>query len=262
MIYETAVPVSHTRHGNWYLEVGTNYAFCRSVNSVPLTAAEFASAALEYAVVFGGAGDAVLPLAVLGLRPDQNLYVTNQGGWQARYIPAFVRRYPFVFSRRDEDTAFTLCIDEACPGFNQDGRGERLFGEDGKPSSYVVNVLKFLQQYQLEFQRTQGFCKKLKDLNLLEPMQAQVNLGSGERMALGGFSAVNRARLKTLSSNVLAELVHSDELELIYTHLMSMQNFATVRNRLVDGAAQSRRATGNGSATDRGGEPRELRPGG
>jgi hypothetical protein len=94
------------------------------------------------------------------------------------------------------------------------------------------NVLKFLQQYQLEFHRTQGFCKKLKDLNLLEPMQAQINLASGERMALRGFSVVDRARLKTLSAEVLAELVRSDELELIYDHLVSMRNFATVRDRL------------------------------
>jgi SapC len=75
-------------------------------------------------------------------------------------------------------------------------------------------VLKFLGQR--EFHRTQAFCKKLKDLNLLEPMQAQINLGSGERMALGGFSVVDRARLKTLSSNV------------------SMRNFATVRDRLAE----------------------------
>ena len=232
MIYETAVPVSHARHGNWSLEVGTNYAFCRNINSVPLMAAEFASAALEYAIVFGGAGDVVLPAAVLGVRTDENLYVTEQGGWQAKYIPAFVRRYPFVFFTRDEGKTFTLCIDEAFSGFNQGGRGERLFGDDGKPTPYVENVLKFLQQYQFEFQRTQAFCKKLKDLNLLAPMQAQINLGSGERMALRGFSVVDRARLKTLSANVLAELVHSDELELIYAHLVSMRNFATVRDRL------------------------------
>src|SRR5215469_12844219 len=95
----------------------------------------------------------------------------------------------------------TLCIDEAFPGFNQSGRGERLFGGDGKPTPYVENVLKFLGQYQREFQRTQAFCKTLKDLNLLEPMQAQIKLSSGERMALGGFSVVDRARLKTLSGN-------------------------------------------------------------
>ena len=232
MIYETAVSVSHARHGNWSLEAGTNYAFCRNVNSVPLMAAEFASAALEYAIVFGGAGDVVLPAAVLGVRTDENLYVTKEGGWQVKYIPAFVRRYPFVFSSRDDDKTFTLCIDEAFPGFNQSGRGERLFGDDGKPTPYVENVLKFLQQYQLEFHRTQGFCKKLKDLNLLEPMQAQINLASGERMALRGFSVVDRARLKTLSAETLAELVRSDELELIYDHLVSMRNFATVRDRL------------------------------
>ncbi len=243
MIYETAVPVSHARHGNWSLQVGTDYAFCRNVNSVPLMAAEFASAALEYAVVFGGTGAAVMPVTVLGVRTNENLYVTKEGGWQAKYIPAFVRRYPFVFSSGPEDKRFTLCIDEDFPGFNQSGRGERLFGDNGKPTPYVENVLKFLGQYQLEFQRTQAFCKKLKDLNLLKPMQAQLKLGSGERMTLGGFSVVDRAQLKTLSGNVLAQLVQSDELELIYAHLVSMRNFATVGGRLAE-APPAHRAGG------------------
>jgi SapC len=154
-------------------------------------------------------------------------------GQTGQYIPAFVRRYPFVFFTRDEGKTFTLCIDENFAGFNQGGRGQRLFGNDGKPTPYVENVLKFLQQYKLEFQRTQTFCKKLKELNLLEPMQAQINLGSGLRMALRGFSVVDRSRLKTLSAEVLAKLARSDELELIYDHLVSMRNFATVRDRLI-----------------------------
>ena len=57
---------------------------------------------------------------------------------------------------------------------------------------YVDGVLKFLQQYQVEFNRTRAFCKKLKDLNLLEPMQAQINLDSGEKRLLTGFSAISR----------------------------------------------------------------------
>ena len=209
-------------------------------------AAEFASAALEYAIVFGVTGDAVMPVVVLGVRTDENLYVTREGSWQAKYIPAFVRRYPFVFSSR-EDRTLTLCVDEAFPGFNQRGRGERLFGDDGKPTPYVNNVLEFLQQYQFEFRRTQRFCKKLKDLNLLEPMQAQIKLSSGARMALQGFSVVDRARLKTLSANELAELVKSDELELIYTHLVSVRNFTTVRDRL--GQAQPAHTTGGNSGS-------------
>jgi hypothetical protein len=137
-----------------------------------------------------------------------------------------------VFASLDEGKTFTLCIDEKFKGLNQDGRGQRLFTDDSKPTPYVDNVLKFLQQYQLEFARTRAFCKKLKDLNLLEPMQAQVNLDSGEKMFLTGFSAVNRARLKTLSSSALAELAQSDELELIYLHLFSMRNFAGMKERL------------------------------
>jgi len=232
LVYEAAVPVTQARHGGWSVEVGGDYSFSRRVNSVPLMAVEFPHAAAEYAVVFGGTGDVVMPAVILGLRADENLYVSEEGEWQGKYVPAFLRRYPFVFSSRDEGKTFTLCIDEGFPGFNQEGRGERLFGEEGKPTPYVDNVLKFLQQYQLEFNRTQAFCKKLKDLNLLEPMQAQISLDSGEKRMLTGFSAIDRARLKTLSSDVLADLAKSDELELIYTHLQSMRNFGAMRDRL------------------------------
>lgn len=232
LIYETATPVAHARHGDWSVEVGTDYSFSRGVNSVPLMSVEILSAAAEYAVVFGGTGDVVMPAVILGLRGEENLYLTEHGGWQAKYIPAFLRRYPFVFSSPDEGKTFTLCIDEAFPGFNRKGRGERLFTDERKPTPYVENVLKFLQQYQLEFRRTQALCKKLKELNLLEPMRAQISLESGERMFLTGFSAVDRARLKTLSADVLAGLVKSDELELIYAHLSSMRNFQGMRDRL------------------------------
>jgi hypothetical protein len=194
--------------------------------------AEFPNAAAEYAIVFGGAGDVVIPAAILGVRADENLFVSSDGKWQGRYVPAFLRRYPFIFSSRDEGKTFTLCIDEGFPGFNQEDRGQRLFGDDGKPTPYVDNVLKFLQQYQVEFNRTQAFCKRLKELNLLEPMQAQVSLDSGEKRLLTGFSAIDRARLKTLSSTILADLTKSDELELIYTHLLSMRNFGAMRERL------------------------------
>jgi hypothetical protein len=233
LIYENAVPVSKRKHGNWSVKTGNNYAFARKVNSVPLMAVEFAAAAAEYPIVFGGTGDSVTPAVILGLRGEQNLFLNEQGEWQAKYIPAFVRRYPFVFSSSDEGKTFALCIDESFPGFSQgDGDGDRLFDDEGKPSPYVDDVLKFVQQYQIEFSRTQAFCKKLKDLNLLEPMQAQLSLEGGERLALTGFSVVDRARLKTLSSDAVVDLLKSDELELLYLHLASMRNFAAMKDRL------------------------------
>ena len=247
LVYEDAVPVTKARHNDWSVEVGGDYSFSGKVNSVPLMAVEFPNAAAEYVVVFGGTGDVVMPAVILGLRSDENLFVSDKGEWQGHYVPAFLRRYPFVFSSQDEGKNFTLCIDEHFPGFNQKGEGEKLFGEDGEPSTYTNNVLKFLQQYQMEFNRTRALCEKLKELNLLEPMQAQINLGSGEQRSLTGFSAVNRSRLKTLSTEVLADLVRSDEMELIYNHLLSMRNFEAMRERIAGNepaaAAPKKKAT-------------------
>jgi hypothetical protein len=232
LFYESAVPVSSARHGGWSVEVGTDYAFSRNVNSVPLMAVEIPNAATEYAVVFSGSGEAMIPAVILGMRGNENLYLTAQGGWQAKYIPAFVRRYPFVFSRSADGNTFTLCIDESFPGFNQQGRGERLFNDQNKPTPYVENVLKFLEQYQMEFRRTQAFCAKLRELDLLEPMRAQGNLDTGERISLSGFMAVNRDRLKALPAEALAELAKTDALELLYLHLQSMRNFSGMMDRL------------------------------
>ena len=239
LIYENAVPVSANKHGDWSLEMANDFAFTRHVNSVPLMAVEFPNAASEYAIVFSGGKDAVIPAVILGMRADENLYLTDVGGWQARYVPAFVRRYPFVFSISDDGKKFTLCIDESFPHFNQEGRGERLFTEDKKPTSYVERVLKFLEQYQIEFQRTQAFCKKLLELELLEPMRAQAELGTGEKLSLGGFMAVNRDKAKALPPEKLAELAKTDELELLYLHLHSMRNFPSMAKRLASRAPAS-----------------------
>ena len=237
LIYESAVPVSATRHGNVSVEVGADYGFSRKVNSVPLMAVEFPHAAPEYAIVFSGTADAFIPAVILGMRGEENLYLGEGGAWQAKYVPAFIRRYPFVFSSSQDGKTFTLCLDESYPGINREGRGQRLFGEDKKPSTYVANVLKFREQYQIEFRRTQAFCSKLKELALLEPMRAQASLPSGERLALTGFMAVNRDKLKALPGEKLAALAKTDELELLYLHLQSMRNFAAMVDRLGGKAA-------------------------
>jgi hypothetical protein len=232
LIYERALPVSSARHGQWSVEVGNDYSFSKTVNSVPLLAVEFPPAASEYPIVFAGSDDTVMPAVILGLRGQENLFLAEDKTWKATYIPAFVRRYPFVFSSNADNTRFTLCIDEAFHGFNQEGKGARLFSDDGKPSAYVDNVLKFLQEYQVQFMRTQAFCKKLKEINLLDPMQAEVTLPAGARTALTGFQAVNRERLKELPGDKLAELAKTDELELIYLHLSSLRNFNELKDRL------------------------------
>jgi hypothetical protein len=242
LFYESALPVSSQRHANWSVEVGADYAFTRNVNSVPLMAVEFSHAAPEYAIVFAGRDNDVTPAVVLGLRRNENNYLTSENKWDAKYIPAFVRRYPFVFSTDASANTFTLCIDEAFKGFNQEGRGERLFNDEAKPTPYVQRVLEFLQEYQAQFRRTQSLCRRLTELNLLEPMEAQVTLKSGAQLSLTGFQVVNRDRLRNLSGDALASLAKNDDLELIYTHMQSVGRFSELVNRLAGTAAPASNA--------------------
>ena len=221
--YEKAVPVSPQRHGDWSLEARNGYEYADHSNSVPLAAAEFAAAAGDYAIVFVGSGKAVQPAVVLGLKPDENLYVDDQGKWDARYIPAFVRRYPFVFAKTGDDK-LTLCIDEEHVGWNQAGRGNKLFDGEGKGSEFLDKMFGFATEYQRQFDATLAFCRKLEELELLEPMTARFKLPSGEKAQLTGFLAIDRDKLRALPGDKLAELAKTGELELMYLHLQSLRS--------------------------------------
>ena len=232
LFYSSATPVSLKRHKGWAVEPRNDFTFAASTNSVPLMAIEFMKIAGEYSIVFAGEGERIMPVSILGLQNDSNLYVDDDGKWTASYVPAFVRRYPFVFSSGDDGKTFTLCIDEDYDGVNDSGEGNLLFDDEGERTKYLDGVLDFLKEYQTEYNRTQLLCDKLIELELLEPMQAQIKLKSGEQLSLTGFQAVSREKLNALDDDKLADLARSGALELIYVHLYSMKNFNDIMERL------------------------------
>ena len=232
LFYKSAIPVSAERHGELAVRTGGGYGFARAVNAVPVTAVEFAQAGAEYPIIFAGTEGAVFPSAVLGTREGENLFVAADGSWRGKYVPAFVRRYPFVFSVDDAGTRFTLHVDEEFEGVNREGRGERLFDADGAQTQYLKGVLEFLRQYQARFTRTQAFCRRLVEHDLLQPMQAQFSLAAGERRVLGGFQVVDREKLKKLGDEAALDLFRSDEMECIYLHLASLRHFNDMLERM------------------------------
>lgn len=248
LFYQDVVPLNAERHKDWHLKALKDYSFTDSVNSVPLMAVEFMNGSFDYPIVFAGDAEAVMPVLLLGLRRSENVFVAADGHWDGKYIPAFIRRYPFVFSRSEDGEKFYLCIDETCPGFNQDDEGEVLFADENKPSDYTNSVLKFLTQYQSEFLKTQEICKKLKDLNLLEAKQAEATLPSGKKTTLSGFYAVDRSRLSTLPSEAIVDLVRSGAYELICYHLASLRNFNELRDRTSEQEGDSSEQEGDSGA--------------
>ena len=234
LFYEKAVPLSPARHAGQWVEAGRSFAFSAGVNAVPLMAVEILRAANDYPVVFTGSGSEVMPAVVLGLRGDENLYLDGDGRWLARYVPAFIRRYPFVFAADGDGSKLTLCIDETHAGLNQDGRGEQLFARDGSPTPYVERVLGFLRDYQAQFARTQDFGRQLHAWGLLEPMQVQLSLPEGRPLSLSGFQVISRQRLRDLAPAQLQALMDTDALELLYLHLHSLRNFRMLKDRLLE----------------------------
>ena len=232
MFYEKTVPVSAERHREWSIEEPADYRFAGESSAVPIAAVEFPAAASEYAIVFVGEAGALTPAAILGIKGGDNLYLDEQGQWSARYMPAFVRRYPFVFANTEEGDRLLLCIDEDYAGCNQDGRGKRLFDVNGDRTEYLKSRLGFLEDYQRQAVRAQAFCRKLEELELLELMTARFKLPSGHAAALGGFNVVSREKLNALPGEQLSELARSGALELVYLHLHSMRNLASVIGRL------------------------------
>jgi hypothetical protein len=236
IFYQSVKPVSEQRHAGFFVEQSSDYSFARSTNAVFLSVVEFAKASHHYPIVFAGNNDSFSPVALLGFEKEQNLFMKGRTIWDADYLPAYVRRYPFILASSGSE--FTVCIDEAYSGLNQEERGERLFEKDGSQSTYLQRMVGFLQQYQANFQRSQVFSLHLKELGLLEPMHANVELNSGAKLSLTGFYTVNRDRLKKLDAGVIGKLAKSEELEWVYIHLASLDNFNRLMERfaMVDAA--------------------------
>jgi hypothetical protein len=238
LFYKEAIPVSKEQHAASSIDTTQDYSFASQVNSVPLTATEFPFAARDYVIVFAGP-ETPMPAAILGVQQDRNVFVSAEGKWEGHYIPAFVRRYPFVFSSNEDSSTFTLCVDKEFKGLNEDDRGEKLFGDEGENTPYLDKMLNFLQEYQLQFQRTQAFCKQLKELDLLETMQAHISMPTGSQQSLTGFHVINRERLKALDGEKLAALARTDALELAYLHLQSLNNFSVMVEQASAGSTRS-----------------------
>ena len=232
LIYENAVPLSSESHGDLSVR-DAGFGFAARLNSVPLLAAEFGPMGAEAPIVFAGEGDATLPVVILGLQTETNLFVNADGGWTGRYVPAFLRRYPFVFAEQSDGAdTLALCIDRDAEAVNTEGRGERLFDADGNRTRFLTDMLQFCSDYHAQHATTLAFAARLVALDLLEPASATATLPDGSRYALGGFQRVSAERLRALPDETVLELVRSDMFGLIHLHLASLNQVSGLLERM------------------------------
>jgi hypothetical protein len=235
--YEKPVLLDREKHKRLRVRPSEGFAFARKANSVYLAGVEFNEAMKEYAIVFTRAGNnKMVPVAVLGLRTRENLFVGDKDAWLGRYVPAFVRRYPFVLAHLGGEQ-LGVCIDEAYKGFNLK-QGEQLFDDKGGNTPFLDGALQFLESFQREFTRTEVFCQRLEQFGLLREMNARAELKDGRQFTVGGLFIVDEQKLMTLPDAVALSLFRSGELHLVSMHLASLSNMQKLTDRLAERSSE------------------------
>ncbi|WP_375688503.1 SapC family protein [Pseudooceanicola sp. LIPI14-2-Ac024] len=232
LLYERPRPVAKSWHADWSVSNDGGFTYAAGLSAAPLAVIEFGVAARHHPIVFVEGEAGVSPLALLGLSDNENLSVDAEGKWIGGYIPAFIRRYPFVLAKDGDTDKFTLCIDEASQHCNSDGRGEKLFDGEGEPSTYLTRMLDLSRDWERSRQATQVFCDRLSELDLLVPQKVSIRDAAGNTSLAGGFSAVSRERLKGLSDEQLGTMMRSGHLEAVLAHLVSLGGLETLAGRI------------------------------
>jgi hypothetical protein len=226
LFYKNPEPLSLEAHANLGISASpTPHAFVAETNVVPLTVAEFPAASLSYPVVF--IGETRMPVAAMGLAAGQNMFVSPEGVFRPdAYLPAFARRYPFVFANDEGAERMVLCVDTAAPVVTSNNPDVPFF-EAGKPSAFVENAMQFCSDFENERRRTESFVNLLKELDLLAPRETvyrpnNADGSQGEPQKIAEYFAVDEAKLNALSPEKLVELRDNGALLHIYAHLISL----------------------------------------
>lgn len=225
VLYGQPVPLTPQRHAKLRLSPDRNYAIAAEVNSVPINAIEYRHALKHYPIVFS-AGATSMSIALMGLSEGENLFVDAEGAWAPEhYVPAYVRRHPFIFMAGPDRQQYVLCVDEAASCVGK--KGEAFF-KKGEPTDVTQRALSFCSSYQTQSEVTREFVAALDANALLVPNRAEINTAGGETLRLGGFRVIDEKRFNDLPNDTFLDWRRRGWLPHIYAHLLSMSNWSSL----------------------------------
>ena len=240
LLYRAPEPLDALRHGSMGLRTNFGLSFAARVNAVPINLVEMPEVAHVYPIAFRPDGT---PVAVLGGRDGENRFVDANGAWLPdTYIPAYVRRYPFLLIEQPGTDQLVLCIDNDPAVLDPDG-GQQLFEAGGKPSALTQKALEFCMSYHAGARQTADFAKALAASGLLVAGWAGIPGDDHERAALPDLMSVDPQRLVELPDAEFLESRRRGWLPFLYAHLSSMTQWRCLRELLrqrLEGAAWRR----------------------
>lgn len=223
-LYRDVTPLDSVLDAELRIAPAPDFGFASELKDCVITADEFAAACHSQPIVFTrGADGRLFAAAVLALPGAEggNVFVAKSRRWRdGEYIPAFIRRYPFVPIMNGDKLA--LGIDRAYAGLSA-ASGERLF-ENGQPTAFTQNVLQFMAEFQSAWDRTLALAKALDTLGLLEPFQVTARHEQRQQV-LGGLMRVSEEKLNALKDKDSLRLIRNSGLKLAVAQMLSLAQF-------------------------------------
>lgn len=220
LFYKNPMPLDAKKHKDMALIKNFSLEFAKPVNAVPVNLIEMTQAAHFYPITFTP-DDSATPVAILGMRDKENLYMGDDGLWlRNTYVPAYIRRYPFIFSEMPESEQLTLCFDNTSEVIEEKGE-QRFFTDDGKPSQLAQDALNFCKSYHAAAQQTIPFSQALMEHDLLIDREAQVDIAGGRKINYSGFRIIDQKKFNELDDKVFMDLRQKGWLPFIYAHFFS-----------------------------------------
>lgn len=223
LLYSQLEPLSNQTHANFKARSTDAAANVAKVHAVPILIDEFVAAQRHFPIVFS-LGDNPVPLALMGLNEGVNTFFDDEGKLIGpTYVPAYIRRYPFMLARVTQDTDnLSLCFDPSSGLVGDFEDGQPLFDGD-KPSEATQAVMKFCEEFEVSAQRTNAFVEELKKADLLMDGELSVRLNDDSQPFIyRGFKLVDETKLRELRGDELRRLSQNGMLPLLIAHLFSL----------------------------------------
>ena len=213
-MYQNTQPLNKTQNLK-YSQLST-YTFASDQNFCPVFLQELPQLVREYFICFPN-NETDLPHALLGFEKGQNKFVAPDGTWEADYIPAYIRRYPFILAKQEGSEEHTLAADMDAPHFSQDS-GDPLFTPDGQPTSLLQDKINLLKGIESQRQATQKAVQQIEQAGLFKMEQMTVKSGDQAVSSIGGLRMIDEDKLAQ------SGLTPGPALQLVYAHLLSKAN--------------------------------------
>ena len=232
LFYNNLQPLSSSLHGKYRHRTTDKAAHYATAHANPLTTDEFIHTQRHMPIVFS-TGEPVVPLALTGLNEGVNVFVDENGQIDRQvYVPAYVRRYPYLLARLQPDAQeLSLCFDPTSDVIGEFKDGDPLFDGD-KPTEHLNTILKFCEDFEIAGQRTSAFVKELQEMDLL--MDGEVSIQPADApqpYVYRGFRIVDEQKFRDLNGDQLRKINQNGILPLIVAHLFSLSLIREVFGR-------------------------------